>query len=57
MAGRIIWHVATYCYPGNGIKTRSNVNTIHRVGSNAKAYLSGFVEEALNETMEKTPVK
>jgi hypothetical protein len=33
------------------IKTSTKVNSIHRVGSNAKAYLSGFVEETLNETI------
>jgi hypothetical protein len=38
------------------IKTRTKVKVILKVGSYAKAYLSGFVEEALNETMEKTPV-
>jgi hypothetical protein len=38
------------------IKTPTKVKAILKVGSYAKAYLSGFVEEALNETMEKTPV-
>ncbi len=39
------------------IKTSTKVKAILKVGSYAKAYLSGFVDEALNETMEKTPVK
>jgi hypothetical protein len=38
------------------IKTRTKVIAILKVGSYAKAYLLGFVEEALNETIEKTPV-
>ncbi len=29
------------------IKTRTKVNSIHKIGSNAKAYLLGFVEEAI----------